>query len=128
MNRLAKSDCYVLLRKDDFSTFENFLPVSCRIHQPSGFDQAGKLSCSVAVSYGKQGRVGQQPSQTASQGLAPMPPQAAGRSRGTAQDRAGSAWARGGGGCCRAKAMLALPALVGSRGMMTLFLAPTPLC
>lgn len=42
MNRLAKSECHFLLRKDDFSMFENFILESCRIYRPSGSDQAGK--------------------------------------------------------------------------------------
>lgn len=42
VNRLAKSECHFLLRKDDFSMFENFILESCRIYRPSGSDQAGK--------------------------------------------------------------------------------------
>lgn len=61
MTRLAKLDCYFLLRKGDFSMFENFILESCRIHWPSGSDQAGKRFCSVAVSCEKEGCVSQQP-------------------------------------------------------------------
>lgn len=112
MNRLANSDCYFLLRKSDFSMFESCILEFSRIHQPSGFDQVGKM---LVVSFPKQRLCESAALADSSSRTAPCMAHRLWDEAGV-EHRTAADSLRGGSGCCQNKMMLALPVLGSSEG------------